>query len=162
MLLVLRGGGSGKAGGASFPLDSILCLRRIKRESKGFQTGQNTHAHTYTELWNTCIIYLLVLQRLLSVMQYLTYGVFSHPYDYDYIFEMIHGNLSSQMMSLNSDVMPQYRQEAPKTPPHILLHYCAFKVGPNYFCFLVCAWASLWFPELCLLNCCTSRWMHLL
>nr|CAD7257776.1 unnamed protein product [Timema shepardi] len=32
-----------------------------------------------------------------------------------------------QMMSLNSDVMPQYRQEAPKTPPHILLHYCAFK-----------------------------------
>lgn len=23
--------------------------------------------------------------------------------------------------------MPQYRQEAPKTPPHILLHYCAFK-----------------------------------
>lgn len=31
------------------------------------------------------------------------------------------------MMSLNADVMPQYRQEAPKTPPHILLHYCAFK-----------------------------------
>ncbi|XP_023234113.1 potassium voltage-gated channel protein eag-like isoform X1 [Centruroides sculpturatus] len=31
------------------------------------------------------------------------------------------------MISLNSDVLPQYRQEAPKTPPHILLHYCAFK-----------------------------------
>ena len=31
------------------------------------------------------------------------------------------------MMSLSSDVLPQYRQEAPKTPPHILLHYCAFK-----------------------------------
>lgn len=31
------------------------------------------------------------------------------------------------MMSLSADVMPQYRQEAPKTPPHILLHYCAFK-----------------------------------
>ena len=30
-------------------------------------------------------------------------------------------------MSLSSDVLPQYRQEAPKTPPHILLHYCAFK-----------------------------------
>lgn len=30
-------------------------------------------------------------------------------------------------MSLNSDVLPQYQQEAPKTPPHILLHYCAFK-----------------------------------
>lgn len=32
-----------------------------------------------------------------------------------------------QMISLNSEVLPQYRQEAPKTPPHILLHYCAFK-----------------------------------
>ena len=31
-------------------------------------------------------------------------------------------------MSLSADIMPQYRQEAPKTPPHILLHYCAFKV----------------------------------
>ncbi|GFY39251.1 potassium voltage-gated channel protein eag [Trichonephila inaurata madagascariensis] len=31
------------------------------------------------------------------------------------------------MISLNSDILPQYRQEAPKTPPHILLHYCAFK-----------------------------------
>ncbi|XP_076366902.1 potassium voltage-gated channel protein eag-like [Tachypleus tridentatus] len=32
-----------------------------------------------------------------------------------------------QVMSLNPDVTLQYRQEAPKTPPHILLHYCAFK-----------------------------------
>lgn len=32
-----------------------------------------------------------------------------------------------QLMSLGADIMPQYRQEAPKTPPHILLHYCAFK-----------------------------------
>lgn len=31
------------------------------------------------------------------------------------------------MMSLSADIMPQYRQEAPKTPPHILLHYSAFK-----------------------------------
>lgn len=31
-----------------------------------------------------------------------------------------------QMMSLNADILPQYRQEAPKTPPHILLHYCEY------------------------------------
>ncbi|KAK2707069.1 hypothetical protein QYM36_014931 [Artemia franciscana] len=31
------------------------------------------------------------------------------------------------MISLNAEILPQYRQEAPKTPPHILLHYCAFK-----------------------------------
>lgn len=42
-----------------------------------------------------------------------------------------HSSKQSQiahMMSLNAEVLPQYRQEAPKTPPHILLHYCAFKV----------------------------------
>ncbi|XP_078047374.1 potassium voltage-gated channel protein ether a go-go isoform X2 [Augochlora pura] len=33
----------------------------------------------------------------------------------------------AHMLTLSGDVMPQYRQEAPKTPPHILLHYCAFK-----------------------------------
>ena len=32
-----------------------------------------------------------------------------------------------QLITMNSDVLPQYQQEAPKTPPHILLHYCAFK-----------------------------------
>ncbi|XP_058797652.1 potassium voltage-gated channel protein eag [Phymastichus coffea] len=38
------------------------------------------------------------------------------------------GHVSNQqVMTLSGDVMPQYRQEAPKTPPHILLHYCAFK-----------------------------------
>ena len=32
-------------------------------------------------------------------------------------------------MSLGPDILPQYRQEAPSTPPHILLHYCAFKAS---------------------------------
>jgi len=32
-----------------------------------------------------------------------------------------------QMMNLNAEVLPQYRLEAPKTPPHIILHYCLFK-----------------------------------
>ena len=35
--------------------------------------------------------------------------------------------LCFQMMNLNADVLPQYRLEAPKTPPHIILHYCLFK-----------------------------------
>jgi len=33
----------------------------------------------------------------------------------------------SELMNLGPDILPQYRQEAPSTPPHILLHYCAFK-----------------------------------
>ncbi|XP_041353208.1 potassium voltage-gated channel subfamily H member 1-like [Gigantopelta aegis] len=33
----------------------------------------------------------------------------------------------ANMMNLNTDVLPQYRLESPKTPPHIILHYCLFK-----------------------------------
>ncbi|XP_006814756.1 voltage-gated delayed rectifier potassium channel KCNH1-like [Saccoglossus kowalevskii] len=33
----------------------------------------------------------------------------------------------AHMMNLNSEILPQYKQEAPKTPPHIILHYCSFK-----------------------------------
>ncbi|KAK7504351.1 hypothetical protein BaRGS_00004655 [Batillaria attramentaria] len=33
----------------------------------------------------------------------------------------------ANMMNLSADVLPQYRLEAPKTPPHIILHYCLFK-----------------------------------
>jgi len=31
------------------------------------------------------------------------------------------------MLNFNAEVLPQYRQEAPKTPHHIILHYSAFK-----------------------------------
>ncbi|XP_054758393.2 potassium voltage-gated channel subfamily H member 1-like [Lytechinus pictus] len=33
----------------------------------------------------------------------------------------------SHMMTLDAEVLPQYKREAPKTPPHIILHYCTFK-----------------------------------
>lgn len=68
-------------------------------------------------------------RRLLSLFASNAIFIDMHTFlIYNYVFDgPIH--LPSQMMSLNSDVMPQYRQEAPKTPPHILLHYCAFKVS---------------------------------
>ncbi|XP_060838544.1 potassium voltage-gated channel protein eag isoform X2 [Rhopalosiphum padi] len=50
----------------------------------------------------------------------------SHPVSIKDSTRHVQSHLA-HMMSLNADVMPQYRQEAPKTPPHILLHYCAFK-----------------------------------
>ena len=31
------------------------------------------------------------------------------------------------MLALDAEVLPQYKREAPKTPPHIILHYCTFK-----------------------------------
>ena len=53
-------------------------------------------------------------------------------YVHTYISIYVTGNVQCgvndfQLMSLGAEIMPQYRQEAPKTPPHILLHYCAFK-----------------------------------
>ncbi|VDO43886.1 unnamed protein product [Haemonchus placei] len=30
-------------------------------------------------------------------------------------------------MNLGGDMLPQYRQETPKTSPHIILHYSTFK-----------------------------------
>src|SRR3569832_583818 len=32
-----------------------------------------------------------------------------------------------QLLNLGGDMLPQYRQETPKTPPHIILHYSALK-----------------------------------
>lgn len=32
-----------------------------------------------------------------------------------------------QTFSLSPDILPVYRQETPKTPPHIILHYATFK-----------------------------------
>ncbi|CAD5232713.1 unnamed protein product [Bursaphelenchus xylophilus] len=33
----------------------------------------------------------------------------------------------NQLMNLGGDMLPQYRQETPKTSPHIILHYSTFK-----------------------------------
>lgn len=32
-----------------------------------------------------------------------------------------------KVMNLGGDMLPQYRQETPKTSPHIILHYSTFK-----------------------------------
>ncbi|XP_052769346.1 potassium voltage-gated channel subfamily H member 1-like isoform X2 [Mya arenaria] len=42
-------------------------------------------------------------------------------------FETSRPSQIANMMNLNAEVLPQYRLEAPKTPPHIILHYCLFK-----------------------------------
>jgi potassium voltage-gated channel Eag-related subfamily H protein len=40
-----------------------------------------------------------------------------------------------QLITMNSDVLPQYQQEAPKTPPHILLVSNFFNSDPRPFSF---------------------------
>lgn len=49
-------------------------------------------------------------------------------------------------MSLSADVMPQYRQEAPKTPPHILLHYCAFKAIWDWIILILTFYTAIMVP----------------
>lgn len=70
-----------------------------------------------------------VLQETLSVFQFgdAKQNLRNQSFRFVTIPTTISSCILFQMISLNSEVLPQYRQEAPKTPPHILLHYCAFK-----------------------------------
>ena len=54
--------------------------------------------------------------------------------------------LTFQMMNLNSDVLPQYRQEAPTTPPHIILHYSAFKATWDWIILVLTFYTAVMVP----------------
>ena len=43
------------------------------------------------------------------------------PHVTHWIFKCI--SINQQLMNLGGDMLPQYRQETPKTSPHIILHY---------------------------------------
>lgn len=47
---------------------------------------------------------------------------------------------------MNADVLPQYRQETPKTPPHIILHYCTFKAIWDWIILLLTFYTSVFVP----------------
>ena len=49
-------------------------------------------------------------------------------------------------MNLNADVLPQYRQEAPKTPPHIILHYSAFKATWDWIILFLTFYTAVMVP----------------
>ena len=51
-----------------------------------------------------------------------------------------------QMMNLNADVLPQYRQEAPKTPPHIILHYSTFKATWDWIILFLTFYTAVMVP----------------
>ena len=51
-----------------------------------------------------------------------------------------------QMMNLNADILPQYRQEAPKTPPHIILHYSAFKATWDWIILFLTFYTAIMVP----------------
>lgn len=53
---------------------------------------------------------------------------------------------SSQVLQLGSDILPQYKQEAPKTPPHIILHYCTFKTTWDWVILILTFYTAIMVP----------------
>ncbi|KAF6770654.1 hypothetical protein AHF37_10091 [Paragonimus kellicotti] len=44
------------------------------------------------------------------------------------------------------DLIPQYKQEAPKTPPHIILHYVAFKTTWDWIILFLTGYTAVMVP----------------
>ncbi|NXC12511.1 KCNH5 protein, partial [Corythaeola cristata] len=52
----------------------------------------------------------------------------------------------AEVLQLGSDILPQYKQEAPKTPPHIILHYCAFKTTWDWVILILTFYTAIMVP----------------
>lgn len=55
-------------------------------------------------------------------------------------------SLSLQVLQLGSEILPQYKQEAPKTPPHIILHYCVFKTTWDWIILILTFYTAILVP----------------
>nr|XP_054603915.1 potassium voltage-gated channel subfamily H member 5 isoform X2 [Nothobranchius furzeri] len=51
-----------------------------------------------------------------------------------------------EALQLGSDILPQYKQEAPKTPPHIILHYCTFKTTWDWVILILTFYTAIMVP----------------
>ncbi|XP_009291371.1 potassium voltage-gated channel subfamily H member 1a isoform X2 [Danio rerio] len=52
----------------------------------------------------------------------------------------------AEVLQLGSDILPQYKQETPKTPPHIILHYCAFKTTWDWVILILTFYTAIMVP----------------
>lgn len=52
----------------------------------------------------------------------------------------------TQVLQLGSEILPQYKQETPKTPPHIILHYCAFKTTWDWVILILTFYTAIMVP----------------
>ncbi|XP_078727901.1 voltage-gated delayed rectifier potassium channel KCNH1-like [Lampetra fluviatilis] len=52
----------------------------------------------------------------------------------------------AEVLQLGSDILPQYKQETPKTPPHIILHYCAFKTTWDWIILILTFYTAIMVP----------------
>lgn len=51
-----------------------------------------------------------------------------------------------QLMNESSELLPQYRQETPKTPPQIILHYCTFKTTWDWIILMLTFYTAIFVP----------------
>ncbi|KAI5615863.1 potassium voltage-gated channel subfamily H member 1 isoform X2, partial [Silurus asotus] len=52
----------------------------------------------------------------------------------------------TEVLQLGSDILPQYKQETPKTPPHIILHYCTFKTTWDWVILILTFYTAIMVP----------------
>ncbi|XP_016366444.1 potassium voltage-gated channel subfamily H member 5-like [Sinocyclocheilus rhinocerous] len=52
----------------------------------------------------------------------------------------------AEALQLGSDILPQYKQEAPKTPPHMILHYCTFKTTWDWVILILTFYTAIMVP----------------
>ncbi|XP_054051384.1 potassium voltage-gated channel subfamily H member 1 [Rissa tridactyla] len=52
----------------------------------------------------------------------------------------------AEVLQLGSEILPQYKQEAPKTPPHIILHYCVFKTTWDWIILILTFYTAILVP----------------
>ncbi|XP_037606534.1 potassium voltage-gated channel subfamily H member 5-like [Sebastes umbrosus] len=52
----------------------------------------------------------------------------------------------AEALQLGSDILPQYKQEAPMTPPHIILHYCTFKTTWDWVILIFTFYTAIMVP----------------
>ncbi|XP_051980497.1 potassium voltage-gated channel subfamily H member 1 isoform X1 [Xyrauchen texanus] len=52
----------------------------------------------------------------------------------------------AEVLQLGSEILPLYKQEAPKTPPHIILHYCTFKTTWDWVILILTFYTAIMVP----------------
>ncbi|MBN3312825.1 KCNH1 protein, partial [Atractosteus spatula] len=52
----------------------------------------------------------------------------------------------AEVLQLGSEILPQYKQETPKTPPHIILHYCTFKTTWDWVILILTFYTAIMVP----------------
>ncbi|XP_056424199.1 potassium voltage-gated channel subfamily H member 1 isoform X9 [Hyla sarda] len=60
--------------------------------------------------------------------------------------EQLRSEKMSPVLQLGSEILPQYKQEAPKTPPHIILHYCVFKTTWDWVILILTFYTAILVP----------------